>query len=71
MDAAATCNDSCVKSFDVKELNADEKKCVNSCYSKQMVVFSSLQANLSGARRWDAEIIRILIFCSDYLFNFF
>ena len=49
-DTAQTCFDHCVKSFDAKELNASEKNCVNQCFTKQMVVYGSLQNNLSQAK---------------------
>ena len=51
-DSAAQCFDTCVKGFDDKNLTTDEKSCVNSCFSKQMVVYGSLMNNIS---KWVEE----------------
>ena len=49
-DSAGHCFDHCVKAFDSKELSASEKSCVNTCFSKQMIIYGNLvklnQANL-------------------------
>jgi hypothetical protein len=41
-DSAGHCFDHCVKSFDSKELSANEKSCVNACFSKQMIIYGNL-----------------------------
>ena len=41
-DTSAQCFDHCVKSFKSKELDMNEKECVNSCFTKQMMVYGSL-----------------------------
>ena len=46
-DTAAQCFTHCVKDFNDKELSTNEKTCVNSCFSKQMVVYGSMVNNLS------------------------
>jgi hypothetical protein len=51
MNASASCFDSCVKDFSMKELSAPERSCVNACYKKQMIVIGSLQNNLSSASK--------------------
>ncbi len=50
-EAAAECNEHCVKSFDSKDLVLSEKNCIQACFSKQMIVINSLSANLSSKRR--------------------
>ena len=52
MDASASCFESCVKDFSMKELSAPERSCVNACYKKQMIVIGSLQSNLSSQTKW-------------------
>ena len=52
-DTAGQCFDHCVKNFDSKDLNASEKICVNTCFTKQMVVYGSLVNNLSQqGKKW-------------------
>ena len=46
-DTASQCFTHCVKDFNDKELSANEKNCVNQCFTKQMVVYGSLVNNLS------------------------
>ena len=45
-DTSAQCFDHCVKNFQTKELDMNEKECVNSCFTKQMVVYGSLVQNI-------------------------
>ena len=47
-DTSAQCFDLCIKSMNEKDLTADEKKCVNSCFTKQMVVYGSLVNNVQS-----------------------
>ena len=47
-DTSAQCFDHCVKSFNSKELDMNEKECVNNCFTKQMVVYSSLVQSLES-----------------------
>ena len=49
-DAAGQCFDHCIANFDDKNLNVNEKNCVNACFVKQMVVYSSLMNNLSKSQ---------------------
>ena len=45
---AQQCNEHCVKTYDVKSLDNEERECVTTCYKKQMTAFKSLQATLGG-----------------------
>ena len=45
-DTSAHCFDHCIKSFKSKELNMNEKECINQCFMKQMVVYGSLAQQL-------------------------
>lgn len=47
-DISAQCFDLCIKNFNDKDLTAPEKQCVNSCFTKQMVVYGSLVNNLAS-----------------------
>ena len=47
-DTSAACFDHCVKSFKSKELDMNEKECVNTCFTKQMVVYGSLVNNIES-----------------------
>lgn len=50
-DTSANCFDLCVKDFKEKDLTDMEKKCVNACFTKQMVVFGSLVNNISSTQQ--------------------
>ena len=50
-DAAAKCAETCIQSYDSKELNAPERKCVNTCFKKQMVVMAGVQSIFAG-KKW-------------------
>ena len=50
-DTSAQCFDHCVKSFNSKELDMNEKECVNSCFTKQMVVYGSLVQSLEQRQK--------------------
>ena len=41
-DSAGHCFDHCIKNFDDKELSSNEKSCVNTCFSKQMIIYANL-----------------------------
>ena len=45
-DTSSACFDHCVKTFNQKELDMNEKECVNSCFTKQMVVYGSMVQSL-------------------------
>ena len=47
-DTSAQCFDHCVTSFQAKELDMNEKECVNNCFTKQMVVYGSLVQSLQS-----------------------
>ena len=49
-DTSAQCFDHCIKNYDSKELSSTEKNCVNTCFTKQMVVYGSLVSNLSQSK---------------------
>ena len=49
-DTASQCFDHCVTKFDTKDLDVNEKNCVNNCFTKQMVVYGSLVNNLSQSK---------------------
>ena len=50
-DASSQCFDHCVKSFKQKELDMNEKECVNSCFTKQMVVYGSLVNDIQSRQK--------------------
>ena len=50
-DSAGHCFDHCVKNFDNKELSANEKACVNSCFGKQMIIYGNLVKS-TGSSQW-------------------
>lgn len=50
-DTASQCFEHCVKGFESKELDAKERNCVNTCFTKQMVVYGSLQNNLASSHK--------------------
>ena len=50
-DSAGHCFDHCVKTFDAKELSANEKGCVNICFSKQTVIYGNLLKATQAAKR--------------------
>ena len=50
-DTSAQCFDHCVKNFDAKELDMNEKECVNSCFTKQMVVYSQLVQSMDQRQK--------------------
>jgi len=47
-DAAAKCAEHCVTTYESKELNAVERSCVNTCFSKQMVIMGGVQSVFAG-----------------------
>ena len=50
-DTSAQCFDHCVKSFQAKELDMNEKECVNSCFTKQMVVYGQLVQAIESSQK--------------------
>lgn len=49
-DTAGQCFDHCIKNFEQKDLTAVEKNCVNTCFTKQMVVYGNLCQNLNSVQ---------------------
>jgi hypothetical protein len=47
LETASQCFDTCIKDFKEKDLSEVEQKCVNGCFTKQMIVYGSLVQNLS------------------------
>ena len=51
-DAAAQCNNHCVKTYDTKALNNDERECVTTCFSKQMQIYDSLNRSIGHEEKF-------------------
>ena len=47
---AQQCNEHCVSNYDTKNLDNEERACVETCYKKQMTAFRSLQTALGAAK---------------------
>ncbi len=45
-DSASECFNHCVKDYESKELSLTEKKCVNTCYKKQMIRIEEVAAQM-------------------------
>lgn len=50
-DLAHQCNNHCVKNYDTKNMDNEERECVTTCYKKQMIAFKSLQDTLGGKKK--------------------
>ena len=48
--AASQCNDECVRDFNSKNLDINEKDCISACYERQQIILNAMKSNLEDQK---------------------